>query len=336
MMLIDAPILINHLALQNRLVMPPMATAKGGEKDEVSSQAIAYYAERARLSGVGLIITEHMYVDRQGKAHEGQISIANDEGIDSLKQLTDAIHREDVKVFAQISHAGAATSIAVTETSLVGPSAPSQKGQAMELPEELKKDLPEELTKDQIQRIVSLFADAAVRAEKAGFDGVEVHSAHGYLLNQFYSPLSNHRTDDYGIDTMENRIRIHLEIIREIRKRLGFDFPIAVRMGGSDYVEGGTSVEDTVKACRLLEENSVDLLDITGGMTGFVRPGHREAGYFREISTQVKRSVKIPVLLTGGVKTAREAEDLIEEECADLIGFGRVLLNNPEAINLSR
>ena len=120
-----------------------------------------------------------------------------------------------------------------------------------------QKDLPEELTKDQIQEIIGLFAEAAIRAKKAGFDGVEIHSAHGYLLNQFYSPLYNHRTDEYGCDTMENRIRMHLEIIRAIRNVLGAEYPIAIRMGGCDYQEGGTSVEDTVQACKLLEKNGV-------------------------------------------------------------------------------
>ena len=153
-------------------------------------------------------------------------------------------------------------------------------------------------------------------------------------MNQFYSPLYNHRTDEYSCDTMENRIRMHMEIIRAIRNALGVEYPIAIRMGGCDYQEGGTSVEDTVQACMLLEKSGVDLLDITGGMNGFIRPGHTEAGYFREISTAVKKHVNIPVLLTGGVKSAEDAEALIQDQCADMIGIGRVLLKNPQALHL--
>ena len=324
---IDEPILIRQLAIKNRLVLPPMAIAKAGAWDEISNQAVEYYAERARLSGIGLIITEHLYIHRQGKAHPGQMSIATDEGIDSLKRLTDAIHREDVKVFARISHAGTAASSAVTGAVPVGPSAVFHPNQ--------RKDLPEDLTKDQIQEIVGLFAEAAIRAKKASFDGVEIHSAHGYLLNQFYSPLYNHRTDEYGCDTMENRIRMHMEIIRAIRGALGAEYPIAIRMGGCDYQDGGTSVADTVEACKLLEKSGVDLLDITGGMNGFIRPGHTEAGYFREISTAVKNQVNIPVLLTGGVKSVEDAEALLQDQYADMIGIGRVLLKNPQALHLS-
>ena len=327
MMNIQKPITINQLTIKNRLVLPPMAIAKAGVKDEVTDKAVDYYAERAKISGIGLIITEHLYIHKQGKAHPGQMSIASDNTIDPLKSLTDAIHREDVKVFAQISHAGTAASSTVTGAVPVGPSAVFHPNQ--------RKELPEELTKDQIQEIVGLFAEAAIRAKQAGFDGVEIHSAHGYLLNQFYSPLYNHRTDEYGCDTMENRIRMHLEIIRSIRGALGAEYPIAIRMGGCDYQEGGTSVADTTEACKLLEKSGVDLLDITGGMNGYIRPGHTEAGYFREISTAVKKQVDIPVLLTGGVKSAKDAEALIQDQCADMVGIGRVLLKNPQALLFS-
>ena len=324
---IQKPITINQLTIKNRLVLPPMAVAKAGASDEASDKVIDYYSERAKLSGVGLIITEHLYVHSQGKAHPGQMSIATDDAAGSFVRLTDAVHTEGVKIFAQLSHAGTAASSTVTGAVPVGPSAVFHPNQ--------RKELPEELTKEQIQEIVDLFAEAAIRAEKSGFDGVEIHSAHGYLLNQFYSPLYNYRTDEYGCDTMENRIRMHLEIIRAIRNALGADYPIAIRMGGCDYQEGGTSVTDTIEACMLLEKSGVDLLDITGGMNGFIRPGHTEAGYFRDISTAVKKQVDIPVLLTGGVKSVEDAEVLLQEQCADMIGIGRVLLKDPQALLFS-
>lgn len=327
MMNIQKPITINQLTINNRLVLPPMAIAKAGILDEVSDKVIDYYSERAKLSGVGLIITEHLYVHRQGKAHPGQMSIATDDAADSFVRLTDAVHADGVKIFAQLSHAGTTASSTVSGAVPVGPSAVFHPNQ--------RKELPEELTKDQIQEIVDHFAEAAIRAKKSGFDGVEIHSAHGYLLNQFYSPLYNHRTDEYGCDTIENRIRMHLEIIRSIRGALGADYPIAIRMGGCDYQKGGTSVTDTIEACMLLEKSGVDLLDITGGMNGFIRPGHTEAGYFRDISTAVKKQADIPVLLTGGVKSVEDAEVLLQEQCADMIGIGRVLLKDPQALLFS-
>ena len=327
MMNIQKPVTINQLTINNRLVLPPMAVAKAGASDEVSDKVIDYYSERAKLSGIGLIITEHLYVHRQGKAHPGQMSIATDDAAGSFVRLTDAVHTEGVKIFAQLSHAGTAASSTVTGAVPVGPSPMFHPTQ--------RKELPEELTKDQIQEIVGLFAEAAIRAKKAGFDGVEIHSAHGYLLNQFYSPLYNHRSDEYGCDTMENRIRIHLEIIRAIRGAMGADYPIAIRMGGCDYQEGGTSVTDTIEACMLLEKSGVDLLDITGGMNGFIRPGHTEAGYFSNISAAVEKQVDIPVLLTGGVKSVEDAKVLLQEQCADMIGIGRVLLKDPQALLFS-
>ena len=322
---IQNPITINQLTINNRLVLPPMAVAKAGAQDEASDKVIDYYSARASLSRIGLIITEHLYVNRQGKAHPGQISIATDDVLDSFVRLTDAVHAEDVKIFAQLSHAGTAASSTVTGAVPVGPSSifhPTQR-----------KEMPEELTAAQIREIVDLFADASIRAKKAGFDGVEIHSAHGYLLNQFYSPLYNHRTDEYGCDTMENRIRIHLEIIQAIRDVIGSNYPIAIRMGGCDYQEGGTSIADTVEASKILEKDGIDLLDITGGMNGFTRPGHSESGYFRDISAAVKNQVNIPVLLTGGVKTLEDAETLLQEQYADMIGIGRVLLKDPKALH---
>lgn len=311
---------VNNLTLPNRLVMPPMAIAKTTSADGVSDEICSYYEERAKYSKIGLIITEHCYVNFQGKAHPGQMSIASDDLIAGLKKLTDSIHKEGVKVFAQISHAGTATSSKVTGQLPIGPSAIHHPKQ--------KQELPLEMTANQIREVTAYFADAARRARLSGFDGVEIHSAHGYLLNQFYSPLYNHREDEYGAQSIENRVRFHKEIVQAIREELGKDYPIAVRLGGCDYQEGGSTVDDCVKASRLLESYGVDLMDITGGMNGFVKPGKLEPGYFKDMSIPVKRELNIPVILTGGVTTIEQAETLVENECADLIGVGRAIFKN--------
>lgn len=185
-----------------------------------------------------------------------------------------------------------------------------------------------EMTHQQIRQVTEWFAQAAFRAKQAGFDGVELHSAHGYLLNQFFSPLANRRTDEYGPQSVESRIRFHRETIQAVRQCVGEDFPIALRLGGCDYEVGGSTVEDCVEACRLLEQSGVDLFHFTGGMNGFLRPGHGEPGYFRDLSVPVKQAVSLPVLLTGGVTTSAQAEALLEEGCADLIGVGRAIFKN--------
>ena len=306
------PITIRGLNLSNRLVMPPMATRMADENGLMTDEACEYYREYARYSKVGLIITEHSYVHPQGKAHPRQASMASDDVIPSFRRLTDLIHQEGVKVFVQLSHAGSATQSQTTSLSPVGPSpVPHPKH-----PEEL----PQEMTIQQIRQVTDCFAQAALRAVQAGFDGVELHAAHGYLLNQFYSPLTNRRADSYGSQSVENRTRFLREVVESVRSRTGDSFPIAVRLGGCDYQDGGSTVED---AC------GADLIHITGGMGGYVRPGHQEPGYFRDQSIPAKQAVSIPVLLTGGVTTLDQADALLAEGCADMIGVGRAMFKNP-------
>ncbi len=313
-------ITIGKLCVSNRLVMPPMATLKAAEGDSISDEALEYYRERAKYSKIGLIIAEHMYVNIQGKAHPRQVSIASDECIPGLSKLTGIVHGEGVKIIAQINHAGSAAS---SETTGQTPAAPS----AVYHPRH-NKELPAEMTEEQVHKVAEWFADAALRAKKSGFDGVEIHSAHGYLLNQFYSPLTNHRTDAYGAQSIENRTRLHCEIIRTVRKATGDDFVIIVRLGGCDYEEGGSTVDDCVKACTLFEKSGADLIHISGGINGYIRPGHSEPGYFRDMSIPVKKAVKIPVILTGGVTEPGQAEAIINEGCADLVGVGRAIFKN--------
>lgn len=314
------PIRINNLIIPNRLVMPPMATAKADKNDGVSEEACKYYQDRAKYGKVGLIITEHTYVNLQGKAHPGQVSIATDDAIASLKKLTDCIHEEGVKVFAQISHAGSATLTEITGQAPIGPSAIKHQKN--------KKEVPLAMTVSQIHEVTQCFAEAALRAKKAGFDGVEIHSAHGYLLNQFYSPLYNKRTDEYGSQSVTNRLRFLTEIIFAVRAYAGIDFPISVRLGGCDYEEGGSTISDCIEACRILEQCKVDIIHLTGGMNGFIRYGHSESGYFKDMSVPVKQAVQTPILLTGGVVSLAQAEDLLNANCADMVGVGRAMYKN--------
>ena len=318
------PIEIGGLKLNNRLVMPPLATYLATPEGQVTEPLLDYYDQRARGGEIGLIFTEHSFISRQGQAKAKQLSIASDDDVAGLKRLTDVIHQAGAKAFAQLNHAGSA---AVTADSGL----PAVSASPVPLPVTPALgdgNLPEEASAEQIGRITGEFAAAAKRAKLAGYDGVEIHCAHGYLLNQFYSPLTNRRTDAYG-GGLENRMRFLLEAVAAVRKAVGDFYPISVRLGGCDYMEGGSTIDDAVRASALLERAGVDLLSLSGGMCRFTRPGHTEAGYFGDMSGAVRRNVSIPVLIAGGVKTAEEAEQLLDAGLADLIGVGRALMKDP-------
>lgn len=309
------PIQINGLTLRNRIVMPPMATGKA-QNGAPGDDLVEYY--QARAKGTALIIVEHEYIMLQGMAHAGQLSMADDAVISAYRKLTDAVHAEGAKIIAQISHAGAKAKDNGFHP--VGPSAVAFKD----------GDVPTALTKEQITEVVSAFAAAAARVKEAGFDGVEIHSAHGYLLNQFYSPIMNHRTDEYSVDTMENRTRIQREVIRAVREAVGTNFTVAIRFGACDFMEGGSEIKDIHEAVRSLETEDVDFIDITAGMMGFLRPGHTEPGYLKDLGLAAKSVATVPILLTGGVTKPEEAEALLQEGAADLIGVGRALLKDAD------
>ena len=314
-MKLKEPVMIGNLNLRNRIVMPPMAMGKARD-GKPGDDLVEYY--RARARGTALIIVEHEYIMPQGMAHKGQLSMSDDSVIPAFKTLTDAVHGEGAKIIAQLNHAGAKASD--TGMTTLGPSAVAfQEG-----------TVPEELTHDQIKEIIQAFADASVRAKKAGFDGVEVHAAHGYLLNQFYSPLMNKREDEYSVKTMENRTRLHKEVVHAVRKAVGDDFTVAIRFGACDFLEGGSAIEDIPEAVKYLEQTGVDLIDVTAGMMGFLRPGHTEPGYLKDLGLAAKSVAGLPIILTGGVQTAQDAEKLLADEACDLVGVGRAILKDAD------
>lgn len=311
-MLLERELQIRDKKLENRIVMPPMATEKS-RNGIVTEEQIDYYAARARCTG--LVIVEHAYVSPEGKCSKNQLSICDDESVEGLKRLSDAIHKAGSICLTQLAHAGAR---AKNDYEAISPSGIK-----------VDEEVPVEMTPESIERIKESFVKAAVRSKKAGFDGVEVHSAHFYLLNQFYSPITNKRTDDYTGSTIEGRTKLQREILESIRKETGEDFIIAIRLGACDYKEGGSTVEEIPLACKIFVEAGADIIDISGGYHAYTNPETSEAGYFKQLSKAAKEGVNVPVILTGGIKSVNEAEKLLEENYADLIGVGRAMLTNP-------
>lgn len=309
------------LPLRNRLVMPPMATWKGGEDGTIGQPVYDYYEDRARGDHFGLIIIEHCYVLKQGKYRVSQPGIDRDEMIPQFAHLAEVIHRHGPKTMMQINHSAGAASSEITGMEVVGPS-------NVPTPNALGADIPRPLTTDEIRAIVAAFGAAAARVKAAGFDGVEIHAAHGYILSQFLSPITNKRTDEYG-GSLENRMRMHLEVIAAVRDAVGPDFPVFIRLGASDYMEGGTTMEDATVAAAAFERAGVNAIDVSGALCGYQRPDHKEQGYFAELSSAIKRVVSVPVILTGGITDLAVAEQLLAEGTADLIGVGRPVLKDP-------
>ncbi len=322
------PLQAGALVLNNRLVMPPMATSKSQQDGKVSQDILDYYNEKSRGGYISLIIIEHSFISQQGKASSGQLSIAEDSVVEELKKLSEVIHKNGSKCVMQINHAGIAAKKEVTGMEIVGPSAAVSP--LISKGESDGSASFHELTSKEIAEIVSDFSNAARRVKEAGFDGVEIHSAHGYLLHQFFSPLSNSRTDEYG-GSLLNRIRIHLEVIKAVREAVGNDYPVLLRMGAADYIEGGADLKDSITAALEYEKARVDILDISGGFRGFTIPGYAGGqGYFAPITEAIRQKVAVPVILTGGITDAEAAEELLAEGKADLIGVGRAILQDSE------
>jgi NADPH2 dehydrogenase len=309
------PLNARNLNLSNRLIMPPMATSKAEADGRVSQDILDYYDEKSKGGYISLIIIEHSFIMQAGKASNQQLSVADSSVVEKLKRLSETIHHNGSKAVMQLNHAGSAASSEVTGTDPVGPSA---------VPNPRKGNVPKELTKQEIEDIIKAFKESALRVKEAGFDGVEIHSAHGYLLNQFLSPLTNKRTDEYGGD-IHNRIRIHLQVIRAVREVVGEGFPVFLRLGASDYMEGGTTIEDSRIAASEFEKAGVDIMDISGGFCGYIVPNITEQGYFSSLARAIKEVVSIPVILTGGITKVQAAEKLLSDGKADLIGVGRAI-----------
>ena len=313
---------VRGLSLKNRLVMPAMANRLGSYHCRVTDRLRAYYAERAR-GGVGLIILQFSFVSPEGRGGPYTTGLSDDSYIPGFQDLVADIHAGGAKTAIQLAHAGAAARSAVIGTRPVAPSAIAPKG----------GEMPKELSVAEIEELVEKFAQAARRARHAGFDAVEFHAAHGYLLNQFLSPLWNQRQDAYGGNT-ENRSRFLTQIIARARAILGADYPIVVRLCADEFVPGGIQIDEGCRIASILEAAGVDILDVTGGIgetmggsvpSTFVPPG----GALLRLAAAVRKVVRVPVVAVGKLHTPKVAEAVLAEGQADLIALGRALIADP-------
>ncbi len=318
-----SPFRIQNLELRNRIVMPPMATYFADEDGLINDRHIAYYVKRAR-GGAGYLTVEHTGILRQGRAAVNMTLIESDQKIPSFKRLIDAVHREGGKIVIQINHAGRSSLSSVTGSPLVAPSP---------IPCPVRKEMPHPLSREEIQGIAEAFRQAGRRVREAGADGVEIHMAHGYLINQFLSPFSNRRKDEYGGDG-ERRMRMAIEVLRSVRNQVGSDFPIICRLSADEYVEGGLRLVDSKEIARALERSGADALHVSAcvPVSGYLNhpPYYAEEGVFAHLAQGIKSVVSIPVIAVGRIRTPELANRILEEGKADLISMGRALIADPE------
>lgn len=319
---------INRMELANRFVRSATWEGMATEDGAVTPKIMEMYAALVE-GGVGLIITSHAYVAEPGQAGPWQLGVYKDELIPSLKELAMVVHDRGGKIVMQFAHAGNFAAKQLTQTS---PWVASDF-------EGLSSSPRREMTTDDIRALTVSFAQAANRAKVAGFDGVQLHSAHGYLLSQFLSPLYNRREDEYG-GAIENRAKFHLDVVRAIRDVVGVDFPILVKLNCGDFVEGGLDTADAVQVGKLLAEAGLDALEISGGvLTGgrlspsrMVKNEDQEA-YFKDEARAFRQELGIPLILVGGMRSFETAEKLLDDGTTDFISMCRPFIREPDLIN---
>ncbi len=305
---------IDEIEIRNRLVMPPMATNKATEEGEVTEELVEHYRQRA--GHPGMIIVEHSYIDPDGKLSKRQLGIYKDELIPGLKNISKAIKDQGCVACIQITHAGGSC-----DSEMIGKQPVSASSDWYE------KDV-KELTTQEMQDIKVKFVEAARRAREAGFQAVEVHGAHGFLLNQFASPLTNKRTDGYG-GTRDDRLKFPLEVVEAVKNEIG-DMILMYRMGAYDDQEDGFTLEDAKYFGKKLENAGIKILDVSGGFCGSRPEGYQDKqGFFVPYAETVREAVDIPVIGVGGILEPEFADSIVREERVDLAAVGRALLKDP-------
>lgn len=318
------PITIGNMTLKNRIVMSPMATNFGTETGDITDQQIAYYVERAK-GGVGLIISESNYVSEEGSGARNRAGMVSDDVIEQHKKLVDSVHQYGAKICAQLHHAGAVASTEAIGQTPVSCSAVNY----FSLGEKHIGLIPRELTVEEITRLVDCYAQAARRVVTCGYDAVLIHSAHGYLLNEFLSPHTNKRRDQYG-GSEKNRMRFLLEIVQAVRAVVGPDFPIFVRLSSEEHIDGGYDFEFIKRLAVKLEEAGVNEINFSCGnyeeLDKIMPMPHAPDCCYVDYAARMKQILHITVSTVGRITAPEMAETILKEGKADLVYIGRALV----------
>ncbi len=310
-----------------------MRSATNDRSAEVSGRVtdmfIESYETLAR-GGVGLIVTGHAYVTWSGKASPTMLGVHDDDLTQDLKLLVDRVHQYESKIVIQINHAGR---MAASSTIGGTPVAPSAVYNPM------TDETPKALTSEEIETLIEAYGAAAGRAVTAGFDGVQIHGAHGYLVSQFISPYTNKREDQWG-GSAENRMRFLLEVYRYIRKEVGDHYPVLIKLNSADYLEGGLTIDESSRIAKILSQDGIDAIEISGGMPEsgiwIIKPGIKEEkdeAYFLDNARKFREVIDVPLMLVGGLRSPALIERLLAEGEADMASLCRPFIREPDLVN---
>jgi len=321
---------VNQMELKNRFVRS--ATWEGlANPDDSYSEELTDLVVNLAKGQVGLIINSAAYVSRSGKGNVRQLGIHDDQLISDYKKMVEKVHHEGSKIILQIAHSGARATTQLTNSKPFGPSSIEIEGVIS----------CREITVSEISQIIKDFKDAAVRAKKADFDGVQLHAAHGTLLSQFLSPVFNKRTDKYG-GSIQNRVRLILQILSAIKSILGKEFIVMIKINSDDFTAGGFTQSEMLEVATMLESNGIDAIELSGGLglkisrytssrEGKIASKEEEV-YFRDAAKLYKKRIKVPLILVGGIRSFEVAKELVEKEQADYIALSRPLIREPGLI----
>jgi 2,4-dienoyl-CoA reductase-like NADH-dependent reductase (Old Yellow Enzyme family) len=321
---------LNNMRLRNRFVRSATWEGLAAPGGYPTARLTGVLTELAR-GGVGMIITGHAYVSPEGQASPFQLGIYDDSQVAPLREMARAIQEAGAAVVVQLAHAGSRAPASLTGVPPVGPSPLERDG----------SHYCGEMTRVDLGRVPKAFAAAARRAYDAGFDGVQVHAAHGYLMSQFLSPLTNRRRDDYG-GPLENRARLLIETVSAIRDAVGRAFAVTVKINSEDFIDGGFAVEEMLAVSALLEERGVDAIELSGGTfdSGRYKPSRlgkaaRVEGeaYYARAAVRYKERIAIPLILVGGIRSFETAERLVADGTADYIALCRPFIAEPGLVN---
>jgi 2,4-dienoyl-CoA reductase-like NADH-dependent reductase (Old Yellow Enzyme family) len=317
---------IGNITLNNRFVRSATWEGMCDDDGKVTQKLVAYYRGLV-MGGTGLITSGYSYVRADGKQLPGKMGICHDSHLPGLQHLTEAVHQEGGVIFCQLVHAGGQTSSKVIGCQPLAPSATDFAGY---------QEPPKEMSPADIRAIVAAFAGAAARARHAGFDGVQLHGAHGYLINQFLSPLCNQRRDAYG-GTLEKRMMFLEEVFAAVRAAVGSDYPVTIKLTAADHLPGGLQPQDGVAIAKRLEELGIDAIEVSSGSSasGVKSPvrqkidGPEKEAYNAELSRMIKQAVTVPVIVVGGLRSCGVMQKLLWEGDADLFALSRPLIREP-------